>query len=447
MRTPKEWSENLKKGIVTEDMLEAALFSVNKRAKNWRDKKREYKRCRYAAHDYAGQAEAQEKRMYEKKEALLQTVQPVCIHQESWGYERQRVYNFGSKHSDAELSAIYQGLVVHTGSFVNHHRDWDTWDDDFDDYGYGDGCVTTFADVEDPAAEQTRSYLFYLVGEHSFHTPIPDKDLINYPDLPVYFIEQLETEGKDTKELASMPYVDKVIGLIQSRAFTYVPRDRTPEEQEMVRKQAFIGAVDHKAYAESRRKELISEDVQAFGDDILECMRAYAKRNVPAGLPALSEEEKEEIRKSAEKTVKDQLTEPCKRLSRLLSSAGWKSLQYFCQQIDKGRKRLLNGKTLKPYQCESKNAGFLKDSVAQFGGKEVSAKELVEAYPDQAYLDRLPAFLYRQEITRSLVNKTWSKYKSIRDEANLLWQSKRAEEKQNRKFEKQQNRKQKKTRN
>ena len=37
MKTPKEYMENLKKGIITETMLADGLFSVNKRAKNCRD--------------------------------------------------------------------------------------------------------------------------------------------------------------------------------------------------------------------------------------------------------------------------------------------------------------------------------------------------------------------------------------------------------------------------
>lgn len=38
MRTPVEYTNNLKKGIITDQMLVDCLFSVNKRAKNWRDK-------------------------------------------------------------------------------------------------------------------------------------------------------------------------------------------------------------------------------------------------------------------------------------------------------------------------------------------------------------------------------------------------------------------------
>lgn len=37
MKTPKSFSDNLKKKIITEDMLGACIYSVNKRAKNFRD--------------------------------------------------------------------------------------------------------------------------------------------------------------------------------------------------------------------------------------------------------------------------------------------------------------------------------------------------------------------------------------------------------------------------
>lgn len=43
MRTPKEYMNNIKVGIITDKMLAESLFSVNKRAKNCRDKEREYR--------------------------------------------------------------------------------------------------------------------------------------------------------------------------------------------------------------------------------------------------------------------------------------------------------------------------------------------------------------------------------------------------------------------
>lgn len=38
MKTPKEYQDNLKNGIITEEMFTDCLYSVNKRAKNYRDK-------------------------------------------------------------------------------------------------------------------------------------------------------------------------------------------------------------------------------------------------------------------------------------------------------------------------------------------------------------------------------------------------------------------------
>jgi len=47
MRTPKEYSAMIKEGVVTTKVLGEVLFSINKRAKNWRDQKRTYKMTYY----------------------------------------------------------------------------------------------------------------------------------------------------------------------------------------------------------------------------------------------------------------------------------------------------------------------------------------------------------------------------------------------------------------
>lgn len=74
MRTPKDFSENIKNGIITTEMLNECLYSVNKRAKNYRDAKREcYGR-------YRDSNECKEKNFYHKKEKLLSVITPVCIH-------------------------------------------------------------------------------------------------------------------------------------------------------------------------------------------------------------------------------------------------------------------------------------------------------------------------------------------------------------------------------
>ena len=43
MQTPKEYTKNIKNKLLTTNMVIECLFSVNKRAKNCRDKEREYR--------------------------------------------------------------------------------------------------------------------------------------------------------------------------------------------------------------------------------------------------------------------------------------------------------------------------------------------------------------------------------------------------------------------
>ena len=71
MRTPKEYTNNIKNHIITKQMLLDCLYSSNKRAKNWRDKERD-----------------------EQKDIMLSILHPVCIHKELLGYERRRIYDY-----------------------------------------------------------------------------------------------------------------------------------------------------------------------------------------------------------------------------------------------------------------------------------------------------------------------------------------------------------------
>lgn len=42
MKTPTEYSKNIKNHIITDRMLVDCLYSVNKKAKNWRDKEGDF---------------------------------------------------------------------------------------------------------------------------------------------------------------------------------------------------------------------------------------------------------------------------------------------------------------------------------------------------------------------------------------------------------------------
>lgn len=86
MKTPKLFTYNLKHNIITEKMLEQCLYSLNKRAKNCRDKKQEYY---YIGKEMHSQYAFDSVNMYKYKEQeyynlknflLLHLLNPICIH-------------------------------------------------------------------------------------------------------------------------------------------------------------------------------------------------------------------------------------------------------------------------------------------------------------------------------------------------------------------------------
>lgn len=82
MKTPKEYRDNLLNHIITKQMLVDCLYSVNKRAKNYRDKERKqraYSRCHRYVDNSAFIEGAREKKleMYRMKDMLLQILTPI----------------------------------------------------------------------------------------------------------------------------------------------------------------------------------------------------------------------------------------------------------------------------------------------------------------------------------------------------------------------------------
>lgn len=148
MRTPKSYIDNLEKGIITEQMLCDVLYSYNKRAKNWRDKKRQYKHS-YATNSYIwfNNALENEQKYYGYKSEILNLLTPDCIHEEV-------------------MENDYETLIQY--------------------------------------------YLFYVIGDHSFHHPIQKEELSKYPGLNVVRIEQLITHGASSNRLLSSHFSDRV---------------------------------------------------------------------------------------------------------------------------------------------------------------------------------------------------------------------------------------------
>lgn len=186
MRTPAEYTKNIRNKIITEDMLGACAFSVNKRAKNYRDTERRTR-------NIAWKDEAREKKegFYKQKDFLLSIVSPDCIHSEEQRH-KERVYDW-----EPDFDEISPEDTVHEGE-------------------YYDRDVHRVVEFKDRFVTSTVYYLYYQLGTYSFHRPIFEYEVSKYPELEVKDIGSLATFGKDANDLISMQFVKKVIELIRS---------------------------------------------------------------------------------------------------------------------------------------------------------------------------------------------------------------------------------------
>lgn len=205
MRTKSEYQKNLKNKIITTSMLEDALFSVNKRAKNYRDAKR---KC-YYNQTYYNSNESKEQNFYDKKDKLLKPLKPICIHKEFMGYETVRIKSNRSDFNELYFQHLMIGDIVHTNYYVEH--DWDSFMENY----------VFFFDYAKLNCPKYNYYLYYVVGEHSFHIPISQAELSNYP-YEIEIINRLNTEGHVPDELMSVQFIDKIIALIEDGKYTYV---------------------------------------------------------------------------------------------------------------------------------------------------------------------------------------------------------------------------------
>lgn len=159
MKTKKIFTQNLQKGIITAEMLGMAIYSMNKRAKNCRDRQAYYRELRISSrycHSYyydkyhsEEQSRIKKEEYYSKKEELLSIIKPVAIH-------------------------------------ILKHNDY-----------------------------YTEYFLFYKIGDYSFHSPISESDA-NQSDLEKTILDSLITYGKDINDLLSCQFVDKMLSLIHT---------------------------------------------------------------------------------------------------------------------------------------------------------------------------------------------------------------------------------------
>lgn len=191
MRTPAKYNTLIKNGKITSQILGEVLYSINKRAKNWRDKKKEYKSLRYDRYDNYEKALEQEQNYYRMKENILKKLEPIAIHKEIIVSEYiRKVYDY-----DIDYCDINDSEVISESEY---------FDREIGDY-------IQFKKVREKS-EKELYYLFYEVSEYSFHQPINKSDIDKY-NLEIIELDNLITYGKDINDLLSTQFCQKVYEL------------------------------------------------------------------------------------------------------------------------------------------------------------------------------------------------------------------------------------------
>lgn len=197
MKTPKEYVKYLTQGICNEQMLADVIYSYNKRAKNYRDKKRDYRNYyktnhTYDKYDNEWRAQMMMDKYYAKKEDLLMKLcidKVTCIHKHKIK-ERRRVYDYEKEYE-----------TVTDYCYANRY-----FDEERDDYVY-------FIDFYE---DSFRYYLFFNIGDKSFHSQIKidlekflDKEQFKNTEI-VELSDDFYTHGEETSPLLSVQFCDKV---------------------------------------------------------------------------------------------------------------------------------------------------------------------------------------------------------------------------------------------
>ena len=205
MRTPKIYIDNLKKGVVTDDMISDVLFSYSKRAKNYRDRLRDIRNhiYYYGVRQYDDKTisfcEEKKDLYYSKKDEILHLYPEkiVCIHKQAI----DRIQTFWQWDEECGGYDEYVNTDAVIDSGVSEQEDEDG-------YSYKEKWIKV-------KLKEYLYFVYYVFDGHSFHNPIEEKDLKDYQAFEVVNIDELVTEGEDVNILLSVQFCDKVWDLVK----------------------------------------------------------------------------------------------------------------------------------------------------------------------------------------------------------------------------------------
>ena len=206
MKTPKLYNELINEKKITNEIIAECIYSVNKRAKNYRDKIKEYKNGRSHQHLESNIEKAEEEmgKYYQLKEEFLKVFTTNLIHKQFIGEKKKRVYSYEKNYE--KLLKEKNNDIFWKNSYYDYDKDMEI---EFFDYHLG-----------------TKKYLYFLyceIGEYSFHSPVSEKIAESNTELEIQEIdENFKTHGSKIEGLLSMQFVKKVLELLQSEDYTIV---------------------------------------------------------------------------------------------------------------------------------------------------------------------------------------------------------------------------------
>lgn len=206
MKTPKLYNDLINEKKITNEIIAECVYYVNKRAKNYRDKIKEYKNGRSHQHLESNIEKAEEEmgKYYQLKEEFLKVFTPNLIHKQFIGEKKKRVYSYEKNYE--KLLKEKNNDIFWKNSYYDYDKDMEI---EFFDYHLG-----------------TKKYLYFLyceIGEYSFHSPVSEKIAESNTELEIQEIdENFKPHGSKIEGLLSMQFVKKVLELLQSEDYTIV---------------------------------------------------------------------------------------------------------------------------------------------------------------------------------------------------------------------------------
>ena len=198
MKTPKLYNDLINEKKITNEIIAECVYYVNKRAKNYRNKIKEYKNGRSHQHLESNIEKAEEEmgKYYQLKEEFLKVFTPNLIHKQFIGEEKKRVYSYEKNYE--KLLKEKTNDIFWKNSYYDYDKDMEI---EFFDYHLG-----------------TKKYLYFLyceIGEYSFHSPVSEKIAESNTELEIQEIdENFKTHGSKNEGLLSMQFVKKVLELL-----------------------------------------------------------------------------------------------------------------------------------------------------------------------------------------------------------------------------------------